>query len=68
MSKPYEAVKIKFQDYERARAIPPTTGLFIIDAIGAALEGWPHVPKRVRDQIVRKRIAARQAGLKPIAT
>ncbi len=53
--KPYESVKIYDEDYERVRQIRQQRGLSMVDAVGTAIESWSHVPRRLQDQIIRRR-------------
>jgi hypothetical protein len=60
-TKPYESVKLYTDDKPKVSSISKTTGLAEIAAVGAALDGWPHLPKKIRDRIVLSRMS-RGAG------
>ncbi len=61
MPKSYESIKIYDDDYRRAEEIRQQRGTAIIDAVGAALEGWKHLPRRVQDRVISERMRRRTA-------
>ncbi len=59
---PSESVRVYLDDYRKAKEIRFAERINVMpEALGCAIDGWAHLPPRVRRKIVNDRLQRREA-------